>query len=401
MNILFLTIAWPRFGENNLYTDLMDEFVEHQHKVTVVCSIEKRVGRSTYLEKINGIKVLRVKTGNLTKTPFIEKGISNLFIGRQFMKAINAHFSKSHFDLIIISTPPITLSGVYKKMKEKYHAKTYLLLKDIWPQGIADLGLIKKNGLIYKYFSWQEKRLYNASDFIGCMSPANVNFIRKSNIVVNNSLIEENPNSIKIRKHKVVKNLKIREKYNIPIDKCVFLFGGNLGKPQGISTFLNMVEQINNNNVFFLFIGEGTEKNIISEYAKRHRNNFKFIQCLPKAEYESLCESADVGLILLDGRYHIPNFPSRLLSYLENRLPVLCCTDMSTDIGHIIEENECGISVYQNDLKAFNCAISTLAGNNQYREKMGNNAFKLLENKYTSLKSYQIIIKHFQERSEL
>ncbi|WP_427113990.1 glycosyltransferase family 4 protein [Megasphaera sueciensis] len=397
MNILFLTIAWPKLGENNLYTDLMDEFVGHQHNVTVACSIEKRFGCKTYLEEENGIRVLRIKTGNLTKTPFVEKGVSNLFISMQFMRAIDRYFSGEHFELIIMSTPPITLSGVYKKLKYKYNASTYLLLKDIWPQGIADLGLIKNKGLIYKYFSWQEQRLYNTSDFIGCMSPANVKFVKQHNILANKPIVEENPNSIKIRKYNVTKNWEVRKKYGIPDNRCVFLFGGNLGKPQGILSFLNMLKKTDNENAFFLFVGDGTEAKVVSDYSKAHVNNFKFIKRLPKSEYEILCESVDVGLILLDGRYHIPNFPSRLLSYLENKLPVLCCTDASTDIGAIVEKNRCGISVLQGDLKTFNCAVDTLVDNDQYRKEMGNNAFELLENKYTSLQSYQIIINHFLE----
>ena len=257
MKILFLTIAWPSYGEHNIYTDLMDEFVEHGHDVYVACSIEARHDQKTALDKENNIQVLRIKTGNLTKTPFIEKGIANLLIGMQFEKAINQHFGNIKFDLIIMSTPPVTLSGVFKSLKHKYGAKTYLLLKDIWPQGIADLELIKQDGIIFKYFSWQEKRLYNAADYIGCLSLANVKFLERNNKFPLNKIIEENPNSIKIRRKISFKQSDILEKYNLPQKKCIFIYGGNLGKPQGLDFFMNVLQHINNPKAFFLIVVDG------------------------------------------------------------------------------------------------------------------------------------------------
>ena len=131
MKILFLTIAWPKTGNYNIYTDLMDEVIANGHQVTVACSAEARTGIKTGLETINGIHVLHIATGNLTQIPFIEKGISNLKVGGQFKSAINKYFANERFDLIIMSTPPITLSGVFGDLKKKYKAKTYLLLKDI------------------------------------------------------------------------------------------------------------------------------------------------------------------------------------------------------------------------------------------------------------------------------
>ena len=41
-------------------------------------------------------------------------------------------------------------------------------------------------------------------------------------------------------------------------------------------------------------------------------------------------------MIFLDHRFSIPNFPSRLLSYMQARVPVLAVTDPNTDIGDVI-----------------------------------------------------------------
>ena len=397
MNILFLTIAWPNCGENNIYTDLMDEFVKHGHDVFVACSTEKRYKTQTSIEAENNIHVLRIKTGNLTKTAFIEKGIANFRLGGQFERAINKHFGNEKFDLILMSTPPITLSGVFEKLKAKYSAKTYLLLKDIWPQGIADLGLIKKNGLIYRYFVWQERRLYNAADVIGCLSPANIKFIQQHNSIKKTTVVEENPNVIKIRKPNACKNPEILKKYDLPTDKCIFIYGGNLGKPQGLEFFMKVLHLVDNKKAFFLIIGDGTEAGYVEDtVAKLKLPNVRYMRRLPKEDYERVCDSADVGLLLLDGRYTIPNFPSRLLSYCESRLPILSCTDLSTDVGDIIEEYNCGIKTEHGNVFAFIEAINRLTNDEELRKIMGSNAFKLLEKRYTSERSYEIIMQNFK-----
>ncbi len=401
MKILFLTIAWPKNGNHNIYTDLMDEFVFHGHQVTVACSAEARTGIKTGIETNNGIRILHIATGNLTQTPFIEKGVSNIRVGRQFKSAIDKYFVNEQFDLIVMSTPPITLSGVFGELKKRYKAKTYLLLKDIWPQGIADIGAIKQNGLIYKYFRWQEQRLYKACDYIGCMSPANMSFVLEHNTLPSICVTEENPNSIRVRKDKIEKTRILLQKYGISDDKCVFIFGGNLGKPQGIQSFMPELKNINIANAFFLFVGGGTESNYVKKYIDDNNlQNVKYIQTLPKDEYEKICESADVGLILLDSRYTIPNFPSRVLSYCENRLPILSYTDSNTDVGDIVEQAGCGIKVVRDNKKEFMEAVKKLVDNKQMRNEMGNKSFKLLQDKYTVSSSYKIIMQHFERGLE-
>ena len=67
-------------------------------------------------------------------------------------------------------------------------------------------------------------------------------------------------------------------------------------------------------------------------------NNMRLINNLHKKEYYKLLLACDVGLVFLDHRFTIQNFPSRILSYMENSMPVLAATDVNTDIGKVITE---------------------------------------------------------------
>lgn len=170
------------------------------------------------------------------------------------------------------STPPITLVGVVEYIKKRDHAVSYLLLKDIFPQNAVDIGLMSKDGVkgvLYKFFRWKEKRLYTVSDHIGCMSQANVDYVVKHNPEVDPKIVEICPNCIEVIDKSVDEQTRkqIRERYGIPLDKRGFVYGGNLGKPQGIPFLIKHMHKCKDmENVFFLIVGDGTEYGLPESY---------------------------------------------------------------------------------------------------------------------------------------
>jgi hypothetical protein len=163
MNILFLTITRILdVEERKLYQDLMRLFRNRGHNIYIVSPRERRYGESTEFKAVSGVHILGVRTLNLQKTKIIEKGIGTLLIERQFKTAIKKYISGVDFDLILYSTPPITFLNVIKYLKKTFpKAKSYLLLKDIFPQNAVDLGMLSKSGIrgvLYKFFRNKERK---------------------------------------------------------------------------------------------------------------------------------------------------------------------------------------------------------------------------------------------------
>jgi len=96
-------------------------------------------------------------------------------------------------------------------------------------------------------------------------------------------------------------------------------------------------------------------------------------------------------MIFLDYRFTIPNFPSRLLSYMQAKLPVLTVTDPNTDIGDIAEENGFGVKCISEKPDDFVNAVKRLSSMNM--PEMGERAFDYMQQNYTVDKSYEIIMK--------
>ena len=401
MNIIFLTVSRIKDIESRgIYTDLMRKFRDEGHNVYIVSPRERRYGEDTLLESRSGVHVLGVKTLNIQKVGFVEKGIGTILIESQFQSAINKYLKDIHFDLVLYSTPPITFTKVIASLKKKHNAKTYLLLKDIFPQNAVDLQMFSKGSLFYKYFRWKEKSLYGASDHIGCMSPANVNFVIEHNPFISRSKIEINPNSIELNSNlqKIDRN-NIRKKYNLPENLPIFIYGGNLGKPQGID-FLIEALRVNKlrKDCFFLVVGNGTEYSKIERFfIEDNPKNAMLMQRLDKSEYDILVRSCDVGLVFLDSRFTIPNYPSRLLSYLEYKMPILCATDVNTDIGSIAFDNGYGFNCESGDIAAFNKCLDSFLCPECEIEEMGKKGYEFLLKNYIVDNSYNLIMSHFKK----
>lgn len=404
MNVLFLTLLdFSSIDGNNIYTDLIREFVKNGHNIYIISPTEKRKNEITKLIEYENIKILKLQIGNIQKTNLIEKGISTLTLESKFKKGIEKYFNEVTFDLILYSTPPITLQKAVNYVKKRDQAKTYLLLKDIFPQNAVDLDMLKTTGtksLIYKYFRNKEEKLYAISDYIGCMSQLNVDYILKHNPSLSRANVEVCPNSIEPIDISISEEEKrqIREKYNIPIDKTVFLYGGNLGRPQGIKFLIDCIRENEKNNLsHFLIVGSGTEFNQIQTYFDNEKpHNASLLNQLDKTDYEQLANSCDVGLIFLDHRFTIPNFPSRLLSYMQASIPILAATDSNTDIGEVIVEGNFGYWCESTNVNIFTQYVQKL-GDRKIRQQLGKNARTYLEKHYTAKHSYEIIMNHFDK----
>ena len=401
MNILFLTMAkMLSIEKRGIYTDLIRKFREEGHQVYIVAPSERREGRKTSVSEEKGVKILSVRTLNVQKTNVIEKGIGQVSIEFLYKRAIKKHFKGVNFDLILYSTPPITFPKVIEYAKKANpSAKTYLLLKDIFPQNAVDMGMLSVTGvkgLLYKFFRSKEKCLYAHTDFIGCMSPANVKYVLEHNPEISPDRVEIAPNSIELIESDLVIDQSVLAKYNIPFDKPIFIYGGNLGVPQGIPFLIQCLEaNADREDCHFVMVGNGTYYQKLADwYHGRQPKAVTVMKGLSKEDYDHLVQACHVGLIFLDYRFTIPNFPSRLLSYLEYKMPVIACTDPNCDTGSIAEANGFGYYVPSNDVTAFTQVVDKMLVSDM--AFMGEKGYQFLKENYLIEHTYNQIMKHFK-----
>ena len=166
-----------------------------------------------------------------------------------------------------------------------------------------------------------------------------------------------------------------------------------MGKPQGIPFFIECLrEQRYNPDVFFLIVGEGTEYLKLYDFIKMEKpGNVLLLERMPKDEYDRMVAACDIGLIFLDYRFTIPNFPSRLLSYMQAKLPVWAITDSNTDIGSVIKKGDFGWWCESKNVKEFSQTLSKILAEENYLEK-GRNSWNYLLDNYSVSDAYNSIM---------
>jgi len=386
---------------NGIYTDLIRKFCDKGHDVYIIYPRERRLGLPTEVIHKGKIHLLGVKTLNVTKTNVLEKGIGQILLEYQFKYALKQHFGNINFDLILYSTPPITLTKVIKYVKKRNpKAVSYLLLKDIFPQNAVDLGMLSKKGLLYKFFRKKEKELYRISDYIGCMSPANVRYVLKHNPEIDSSIVEIAPNSYEMPSQYVIRDTvvieNIRKKYNLPIGKPIFIYGGNMGKPQGIPFLIECMKAVKDReDCHFVIVGDGIEYSKLETFVKECQpKSISLFRHLPKKDYDALTSACDVGLIFLDYRFTIPNYPSRLLPYLIEHKPIIAVTDPNCDTGMLAEKNGYGFYCPSNSVFAFIKTVEKMLVSDIH--ELGENGYQFCLDNYTVDHTYNAVMKHLK-----
>lgn len=400
MNVLFLTMVSIDVNNRGIYNDLMRKFKNEGHQVYIIYPNERRTGLPTAVEVNNGVHCLGVRTLNVTKTSIVEKGIGQLILEDLFKRALNKYFGNVRFDLILYSTPPITFNKVIKAAKMRNpEAISYLLLKDIFPQNAVDLGMMTKTGvkgMLYKMFRKKEKELYRISDYIGCMSPANVRFVLEHTPEIKAEKVEIAPNSYDVPSEgKRAEDVKsIRDKYGLPMDVPIFIYGGNMGKPQGIPFLVECMKAVKDReDCHFVIVGDGTEYPKLEAFVNECRPKaVSIFRRLPKEDYDRLADACDVGLIFLDYRFTIPNYPSRLLPYLMSHKPIIACTDPNCDTGSLAEQKGYGFYCPSNSVEAFVKTIDRMLASDI--RQMGENGYQFFLDNYTTEHTFKAIMKH-------
>jgi len=333
MKIMFFTLVkMTSFDDSGIYADMVKEFVKKGHSVDYYFPLSNSFKLSGLNYSLNSIKINQKiqKTNN-----FIFKFFTYLFIQRNFLKIIEKSFE--NYDLLLIVTPSIFQTKIVKTFKLKYpKSKTLLLLKDIFPDNAVNLGLIKNKfpmAFLYRYFSYIESNLYNNADRIGVMTKLNNQYILDKSPNLEKKIFIS-PNSIQF--YSITQRSTIHQ-LGIPDNKIVITFIGNIGIPQDPDKIKELI--INSpSNFFFVLIGTGSKER---DFKNLPISKVLFInQFLPQNEIDQYLLHSNYGLVMLSAKFTIPNFPSKILSYINANLPIIAITNYFNDLRELIHLNK-------------------------------------------------------------
>ncbi|MBO4374594.1 MAG: glycosyltransferase family 4 protein [Lachnospiraceae bacterium] len=416
MRVLFLFQTFS-FERSTIYLDLIEEMRDRGHAVTVIAGTTDRE-LPDGLHKEDGVDVVYLKLADQFGAGKIKKGLIQLYMAPLMIALIRKYLWKKKFDVIAYPTPPVTLAPVVKKCREHFNCITYLMLKDIFPQNAVDIGLMSKDGLAYKYFKKLERVLYENSKKIGCMSEGNIAYLKEHEPWIPDGVIEYFPNTVKVKEDRgdrgtVLLSPSGQNRSDVSDDQketkgpspclpCLrFMFGGNMGKPQGIGFLLEGIKKAADvpelKDICFDFIGDGTESRKIEEFIEKNGlKNLTYRRGVDRDTYEEILKGSDIGIISLSEEFTIPNYPSRILSYMQLAKPVLAITDRVTDMKDLIlEKASCGWWTPSGDAESFIETLKAILNEKASLQQKGLNGRKYLEENFNVKLSANILEKSY------
>ena len=365
--LLYTNYYYPELASlAQLCTDLC-QGLKDEFDITVICSIpcytgeieDKYLTQNYYYEEYDGVKVVRVKVPRFDKHNKISR-VKNIVA--YFFRSIFATFKVSKADYILTeSQPPILggLLGVAGKWINRIRGKKSKLLyiiQDYNPEqtmvvGFSKNKLILKAMMFFDKFSCKRanKVIVVGSDMVATMEKrftkkdGTVSKKMPNTVFINNWMDEDDVYSLPSDHIRIV---EFKKKYGLE-NKFVIMYSGNIGLFYDLENLFKVIERFKDReDVVFPFVGEGTLKAELMEYAQTHEmKNVVFIPYQKKDELIYSLNAADVHWIVNAKGVKGVSCPSKLYGILAVAKPALGVLETGTEARTIIESVESGFVV--------------------------------------------------------
>lgn len=316
--------------------DLSREFVRQGHALTVMLPTAG-LNSPWLLEDIDGVQVLRLRAPKTKDINYVSRTINEFLMPFAMLRHLRkSKLAQERWDGVVWYAPSIFHGPLANALKKASGCKGYLIIRDIFPEWAADVGLMGR-GLPYKFFKAVANYQYSVADVIGIQTHGNqVYFADRSNsrIEVLQNWLAVAPNvgcSIDVGGGKLA-------------GRTVFVYAGNMGVAQGMGVLLDLAERLRSRtDIGFLFIGRGSDASRLRTDAdQRGLDNVAFHDEIDPAEIPGLYAQCHIGIVALDPRHKTHNIPGKFLTYMQAGLPVLASINPGNDLESMILREDVG-----------------------------------------------------------
>jgi len=167
--------------------------------------------------------------------------------------------------------------------------------------------------------------------------------------------------------------------------RFVLGYSGNLGRAHDDATVLAAAELLwSQADVVFLFIGGGASlERLRAEAVRRGLTNIVFQPYQPAERLSESLAVADVLLVVLRPEMEGLIVPSKFYGIAAAGRPMIFVGDPRGEIGALLAEADAGVAVAQGDGAGLAEAVRRLYEAPELRERMGRNARRLCEERYS------------------
>ena len=373
-----------------LMHDLACCLVSKGHNVSVITPTSSLKQRYT-TEYLDSVTIYRFRSGPIKNINKIIRAVNETLLSLRAIRNLKQVLQDCPHDLIVYYSPSIFWGGLVWYLKRIWKCRSYLVLRDIFPQWAVDSGLIFRRSPIYCYFKLFEHISYRVADRIGVQTPGNLNYFQKYSNETREKL-EVLYNWAKERNKEYLSGLW-REKLGLQ-GKVIFFFGGNFGHAQDMMNIIRLAANLKNRSeAHFLLVGKGDEVFLIeNEIKAQGLTNLTFYPSVPAETYFQMLSETDIGLFSLHREHNTQNVPGKLLGYMDYGLPILGSINPGNDVQTIIQGHEAGLVTVNGDDIGFTKNALKLLDDEQYRKRLGGNGKRMLREVFSVERTAEQII---------
>lgn len=327
--------------------DLARELVRQGHDLTVLIP-DPEISVPWRLECFEGARVLRLRAPQTKDIGYIQRTINEWLMphamGHNLRKS---PLASERWDGIIWYSPSIFHGPLVRMLKRQSRCKSYLIIRDIFPQWAVDLGLMRR-GPAYLLLNRIADQQYAVADIIGVQTDGNLEHFKdwqsakpgRSLMVLQNWLGEAASSSCRIR----IEDTALA-------GRKILVYAGNMGIAQGMDIVLELAARMQSRrDIGFLFVGRGSDASRLKSKAESIQlDNVLFFDEIDPDEIPDLYEQCHAGIVALDPRHRSHNIPGKFLTYMQCRLPVLANVNPGNDIAALIRSWAVGEVCETND----------------------------------------------------
>lgn len=400
MKLVLVADAFPpmRTSAAVQLRDLVREFVKQGHDLTVLLpSGDLRVPFE--LNEFDGAQVLRLAAPRTKDVGYVRRTIAEWLMPY----AMRHNFRKSplasqRWEGVVWYSPSIFHAPLIRTLKRDSMCRSYLIIRDIFPEWALDLGLMRP-GLAYAFFKRIALKQYEAADVIGVQSPGNLGYFdfwfrerldRRLEVLQNwLSPPAMSPCSIRLDATSLA-------------GRKVLVYAGNMGVAQGLDILIELADILRHRrDIGFLFVGRGSDAQRLEVMAvKLGLENVFFHPEIDPDEIPALYAQCAAGIVCLDKRHKSHNIPGKFLTYMQNGLPALAIVNRGNDLANLIRIETVGEVCESHNVDEVAKLITALVDQVETDEKLSGRCRQLFESQFSVSQSVEQIVAALEEGAQ-
>lgn len=360
---------WP---EPYPLPDICEELAHRGHQVDLITDVPNYPMGEIYPEYLDGKRRQEVHNNvNIIRTLTVPRHHSAFFrVLNYYSYAFSSTWRATHlteeYDVVFANqTSPVMMSSAAFAYAKKHGKKVVMYCMDLWPACLA-AGGITESSLVYKFFSWESKRLYNKADRILITSRMFRNYLVEQHGVANSKIVYLPQYATQAFAY-MPEGPKNKETLDL-------MFAGNIGVAQSLQTVLQAVELLSDmDNLRVHIVGDGSELDRLKKMVQeKHLNKVIFYGRNPPEEMPRYYAMADAMLVTLTADPFISlTLPGKVQTYMAAGKPILGAANGETH--QTIVAAHCGYCAPAEDAVALAEMIRKFASSS-HKEQMGKNA---------------------------